>query len=85
MAIAGLLEDVPNWLVPIRDLEITRGDFEKEVRDGDEDSDQRLESVASQVVERVLEEEDENHAQVACVSRDWLSHELTFAFPDPLQ
>ena len=45
-----------------------------------EDSDQRLESVASQVAERVLEEEDENDKQVACVSRDWLSHELTFAF-----
>ena len=55
------------------------------MRDGDEDSDQRLESVASQVTERVLEEEDENHTQVACVSRDWLSHELTFAFPDPLR
>ena len=85
VAIVGLLEDVPNWLVPIGDLEITRGDFKEEVRDGDEDSDQRLESVASQVAERVLEEEDENHAQVACVSRDWLSHELTFAFPDPLR
>ena len=85
VVIVGLLEDVPNWLVPIRDLEITRGDFEKEVRDGDEDSDQRLESVASQATERVLEEEDKNHVQVACVSRDWLSHELTFAFPDPLR
>ena len=39
MAIAGLLEDIPNWLVPIGDLEITRGGFEEEVRDGDEDSD----------------------------------------------
>ena len=39
------------------------------MRDGDEDSDQRLESVASQVAERVLEE-DENDKQVACVSRD---------------
>ena len=80
VAIAGLLEDVPNRLVPIGDLEITRGSFEEEVRDGDEDSNQRLESVASQVAERVLEEEDVNHAQVACVSRDWLSHELTFTF-----
>ena len=79
VAIAGLLEDVPNRLVPIGDLEITRGGFEEEVRDGDEDSDQRLESVASQVTERVLEE-DKNDKQVACVSRDWLSHELTFAF-----
>ena len=69
VAIAGLLEDVPNWLVPIRDLEITRGNFEEEVRDGDEDSDQRLESVALRVAERVLEEE-ENDTQVACVSRD---------------
>ena len=32
------------------------------------DSDQRLESVTSQVAERVLEEEDENDKQVACVS-----------------
>ena len=47
VAIAGLLEDVPNRLVPIGDLEIKRGGFEEEVRDGDEDSDQRLESVAS--------------------------------------
>ena len=69
VAIAGLLEDVPNRLVPIRDLEITKGSFEEEVRDGDEDSDQRLESVASQVAERVLEEEDENDKQVACLSR----------------
>ena len=67
MAIAGLLEDVPNRLVPIGDLLITPGGFEEEVRDGDEDSDQGLESVASQVVERVLEE-DKNHKQVACVS-----------------
>ena len=80
MVIVGLLEDVPNWLVPIGDLEITRGSFEEEVRDGDEDSDQRLELVASQVVERVLEEEDKNDKQVACISRDWLSHELTSAF-----
>ena len=50
--------------------EITRGGFEEEIRDGDEDSDQRLESVASQVTERVLEEEDENDKQVACVSHD---------------
>ena len=79
VAIAGLLEDVPNQLVLIGDLEITRGGFEEEVRDGDEDSDQRLELVASQVAERVLEEE-ENDKQVACVSRDWLRHKLTFAF-----
>ena len=79
VAIAGLLEDVPNRLVHIGDLEITRGGFNEEVRDGDEDSNQRLESVASQVAERVLEE-DENDKQVACVSRDWLSHKLTSAF-----
>ena len=35
VAIAGLLEDVPNRLVPIGDLEITPGSFEEEVRDGD--------------------------------------------------
>ena len=69
VAIAGLLEDIPNRLVPIGDLEITRGGFEEEVRDGDEDSDQGLESLASQVAERVLEEEDENDKQVACLSR----------------
>ena len=69
VAIAGLLEDVPNRLVPIGDLMISPGGFKEEVRDGDEDSDQRLESVASQVVERVLEE-DENITQVVCVSRD---------------
>ena len=80
VAIAGLLEDIPNQLVPIGDLEITRGSFEEEVRDGDEDSDQRLELVTLQVAERALEEEDENNKQVACVSRDWLGHELTSAF-----
>ena len=79
VAIAGLLEDVPNRLVPLGDLEITRGGFEEEVRDRDEDSDQRLESVALQVAERVLEEEDENDKQVACISRYCLSNELTFA------
>ena len=68
VAIAGLLEDVPNRLVPIGVLEITRGGFEDEVRDGDEDSDQRLESVASQVTERVLEEE--YNQQVVSVSHD---------------
>ena len=69
VAIAGLLEDVPNRLVPIGDLEITRGSFEEEVKDGDEDSDQGLESLASQVAERILEEVDENDKQVACLSR----------------
>ena len=80
VAIAGLLEDIPNQLVPIGDLEITRGGFEEEVRDGDEDSDQRLELVTLQVAERALEEEDKNNKQVACVSRDWLGHELTSTF-----
>ena len=56
-----------------------RGGFEDEVRDGDEDSDQRLESVTSQVVERVLEEEDKNDKQVACLSRYGLGNELTYA------
>ena len=71
VAIAGLLEDVPNRLVPIGDLEITRGGFEEEVRDGDEDSDQELESLASQVAERTLEEEEnEVDQQVVGLSRD---------------
>ena len=67
VAIAGLLEDVPHRLVPISNLEVTPGGFEEDIRDGDEGSDQELESVALQVTERVLEE-DENHTQVACVS-----------------
>ena len=85
VAIVGLLEDIPNRLVPIGDLEITKGGFEEEVRDGDEDSDQGLESVASQVAERVLEEEDENDKQVVCVSRYWLGNKLTPAVLDPLR
>ena len=64
VAIAGLLEDVPNRLVPIGELEITRGGFEEEVRDGDEDSDRELESLASQVAERILDEEVEDNQQV---------------------
>ena len=68
VAIAGLLEDVPNRLIPIGELEITRGGFEVEVRDGDEDSDQELESLASQVAERTLEEGDDQ--QVVGLSRD---------------
>ena len=70
VAIAGLLEDVPNRLVPIGELEITRGGFEEEVQDGDEDSDQELESLASQVAERILEEEDGDDQQVVGLSRD---------------
>ena len=69
VAIAGLLEDVPNQLVPIGDLEVTPGSFKEEVRDGEEDSNQELESVASKVTEKALEE-DEDDTQVACVSRD---------------
>ena len=38
-------------------------------RDGDEDSDQGLESVALQVAERVLGEEFEDNQQVVCLSR----------------
>ena len=68
VAIAGLLEDVPNRLVPIGELEITRGGFEEEVRDGDEDNDQELELLASQVAEGVLEEEDDQ--QGVGLSRD---------------
>ena len=69
VAIAGLLEDVPNRLVPIGELEITRGGFEEEARDGDEDSDQELESLASQVAERILDEEGEDNQQVVGLSR----------------
>ena len=69
VAIAGLLEDIPNHLVPIGDLEITRGGFKEEVQDGDEDSDQGLELLASQVVERILDEEDEDNQQVVGLSR----------------
>ena len=67
--VTGLLEDVPTRLVPIGELEITSGGFEEEVRDGDEDSDQELESLASQVAERTLEEEDEDNQQVVGLSR----------------
>ena len=63
VAIVGLLKDVPNWLVPIGDLEITPGSFKEEVRDGDEDSDLELELVTLKVAERVLEE-DEDDMQV---------------------
>ena len=38
VAITGLLEDIPNRLVPIGDLVITPGGFREEVRDMDEDS-----------------------------------------------
>ena len=80
VAIAGLLEDVPNRLVPIGELEIMRGGFEEEVRDGDEDSDQELESLASQVAERILEEENNDNQQVVGLSRDLLINELRFDF-----
>ena len=66
MAIAGLLEDVPNQLVPIGDLEITPGSFEEEVRD--RDSDQELESVASKVAEKALEEDEDDMQVGLCFS-----------------
>ena len=69
MSVKNSAMTVPNQLVPIGDLEITRGGFEDEVRDGDKDSDQGLESLASQVAERILEEEDKNDNQVGCLSR----------------
>ena len=69
VAIAGLLEDVPNRPVPIGELEISRGGFEEEVRDGDQDSDQELESLASQVAGRILDGEDEDNQQVVGLSR----------------
>ena len=56
-------------MIPISNLEVTPGSFEEEVRDGDEDSDHELESIALQVAERVLEG-DEDDTQVACVSYD---------------
>jgi len=56
VAIAGLIEDVPHRLVPVGDLEVTPGGFEEEVRDGDVEPD----SVASQVAEQVLQEEEES-------------------------
>jgi len=56
VAIAGLIEDVPHRLVPVGDLEVTPGGFEEEVRDGDVEEN----SVASQVAEQVLQEEEES-------------------------
>ena len=81
VAIAGLLEDVPNRLVPIGELEITRGGFEEEVRDGDEDSDQELESLASQVAERILEGEDDQ--QVVGLSHDLIDQRAKTCPLDP--
>ena len=78
MAIAGLLEDVPNWLVPIGNLEITPGGFKEEVRDGDKDSDQELESVASKIAEKALEE-DGDHTQVHMCFLCLFCHKLTSA------
>ena len=83
VAIAGLLEDVSNRLVPIGDLEITRGGFEEEVRDGDEDSDQELESLASQVAEGVLEEEGDQ--QVVGLSRDCFNQRAKIHLLDPFR
>ena len=56
VAIAGLIEDVPHRLVPVGDLEVTSGGFAEEVRDGDVEPD----SVASQVAEQFLQEEEES-------------------------
>jgi len=55
-AIAGLIEDVPYRLVPVGNVEVTPGGFEEEVRDGDVEEN----SVASQVAEQVLQEEEES-------------------------
>jgi len=55
VAIAGLIKDVPYQLVPVSDLEVTPGGFKEEVRDGDVEPD----SVASQVAEQVLQEEED--------------------------
>jgi len=55
VAIAGLIEDIPHWLVPVGDLEVTSGGFKEEVRDGDVEPD----SVALQIAEQVLQEEEE--------------------------
>ena len=85
VAIAGLLEDVPNRLVPIGDLEITRGGFKEEVRNGDEDSDHGLESLASQVAERVLDEEDEDNQQVVGLSRDLIDQRAKICPLDPFR
>ena len=85
VAIAGLLEDVPNRLVPIGDLEITRGGFEEEVRDGDEGNDHGLESLASQVAERVLDEEDEDNQQVVGLSRDLIDQRAKIRPLDPFR
>ena len=83
VAIAGLLEDVPNRLVPIGELEITRGGFKEEVRDGDEDSDQGLESLASQVAERILDEEDDQ--QVVGLSRELIVQRAKTCPLDPFR
>ena len=66
MAIVGLLEDIPNRLVPIGDLEITLGGFDKEVRDRDEDSDQELELVTLKVTEKALEEDGDDTQVGVC-------------------
>ena len=78
VAIAGLLEDVPHWLVPIGNLEVTPGGFEEDIRDGDEGSDQELESVALQVREGSGGGR-KRHAGGVCFSCPFC-HELTSAF-----
>jgi len=74
VAIAGLIEDVPHRLVPVGNLEVTSGGFKEEVRDGDVEPD----SVASQVAEQVLEE-DEDNTQVRVCFSCLFCHELTSA------
>ena len=78
VAIVGLLEDIPNQLVPIGDLEITPGGFEEEVRNRDEDSNQELELVTSKVAEKALEE-DGDHTQVRMCFSCLFCYELTSA------
>ena len=74
VAIAGLIEDVPHRLVPVGDLEVTPGGFGEEVRDGDVE----LDSVASQVAEQVLQENEDDTQVRVCFSCRFC-HELTSA------
>jgi len=55
--VARMIEDVPR-LVPVGEVEVTVGDFD-DVRDGDVEPD----SVASQVAEQVLQEEEEESSE----------------------
>jgi len=78
VAIAGLIEDVPHRLVPVGDLEVTSGGFEEEVRDGDVEPD----SVASQVAEQVLEEDEDDTQVRVCFSCLFLPR-ANIRCPDP--